>query len=312
MQFSNSIQIVEVSCPFCQSSDRKVLQANLIDVEDGITGRYTIAECLKCQLRYLFVTPSPDSLVHCYIRDYHVRSIKRLRWLPKRLYRLRSELRYRKLRHYLRERVPSALLEIGCGSGEFLSLLENKWRSATKLYGFDIDVDRIDRPENSRIQILCEPWEQYFQPEQLDAVVLFNSLEHFSDPLALLRKVIIFLRPEGRIFGVVPNADSLWSRVFPRHWAGLQVPRHQIFFQRQTLRVMLEAAGFRNCEIHLGYDPGDLSLSLGNWLSDVLNLGTPARQSPLFLPLTVFLAPLVWLQVHLFGSSGQIEFVASK
>lgn len=306
------IEIIEVPCPMCESHDRSVLQRKLLDVEDGVEGEYQLAECQSCGLHYLSVTPSPETLNNCYRADYHVRSRQKQTALARALYRLRTEMRYRRLWRGLNQRKPKHLLEIGCGGADVLMSLEKKWGSHSRITGLDIDVTPIQLPKDSRIRLLSGSLKEHLNQPEFDAVMMYMSLEHFPDPLGVLKRVHGSMTAEGRLWGAVPDVSSPWNRLFPRHWAGLQVPRHQVFFTKKSLAALLEKAGFKDVDISEGFDPGDLAMSICNWFTEKLSLKTPPRNAWFFLPLIVISIPIVWLQVKLFGDSGLIEFVATK
>ncbi len=140
-------------------------------------------------------------------------------------------------------------------------------------------------------------------------VILYGVLEHLADPRAALQRIHTLLRGGGVLVGDVPNWASGWRKLFPRHWAGQQIPRHQTMFTPESLRAMLDAAGY---ELRYVFDPGDLSVSLCNWLVDRLGLRTPPRQVWFFFPLAIFSAPIVWLVDAVTRDSGNMECVARR
>src|SRR5260370_36251409 len=118
---------------------------------------------------------------------------------------------------------------------------------------------------DTRLTIVRGEFEKVEFSSKYDAVVMYGVLEHLASPLAALQRISTLLESDGLLVGDVPNWDSLWRKLFPRHWAGLQVPRHQTLFSPQSLRDILNAAGYDTISIRYVYDPGDLSGSLCNW-----------------------------------------------
>ncbi len=96
---------------------------------------------------------------------------------------------------------PYRLLDVGAGDGDLLPILRA---------GF-AEVQAIDpQPGNADIRIgdaltLEEPdWLASF-----DYITLINVLEHISNPVSALRNLQRYLKPEGKLIIVVPNATSL-------------------------------------------------------------------------------------------------------
>lgn len=76
-----------------------------------------------------------------------------------------------------------------------------------------------------------------FAPDSLDAVGLFDVLEHIPDDLGFLQSLRHLMRPGGRIYLTVPAFQLLWSN--EDEYAG-----HKRRYRRQSLAQVLQAAGF--------------------------------------------------------------------
>jgi len=305
---SSGIAIVDVQCPMCGTKSAQSLLTDLADIEDRVPGRYSIGRCPGCGLVYLSRRPTADSLSRCYPPKYHVHDPVRRRLIPSLLYGFRLKSRCDRLLRSVGERC-GALLEVGCGDGSFLELLSRRMPAACTLSGIDLMATvRTD----SRVTIVRGEFEKVEWASKYDAIVMYGVLEHLADPLSALQRMSRLLEPGGLLVGDVPNWDSLWRKLFPRHWAGLQVPRHQTLFSPRSLRDMLNAAGYDTVGIRYVYDPGDLSVSLCNWIADKLRLRTPPRQVWFYFPAAMLCAPVVGLVNLLSGDSGNMEFVARR
>ncbi len=76
-----------------------------------------------------------------------------------------------------------------------------------------------------------------FAPASLDAVGLFDVLEHIPDDLGFLQSLHRLMKPGGRIYLTVPAFQLLWSS--EDDYAG-----HQRRYRRKSLANVLRAAGF--------------------------------------------------------------------
>ena len=133
-------------------------------------------------------------------------------------------------------------LEVGCGTGEFLSYLAAK--GCHEFIGIDHDPAlRSIIDENVRGHFVCRDiWEALGDSStgQFDCIVALDVLEHFS-PEESLRLISSFkerLVPQGRMVIKVPNASCPW---------GLQYQfgdlTHRTAFNPFSMRQLADAAG---------------------------------------------------------------------
>jgi SAM-dependent methyltransferase len=70
-------------------------------------------------------------------------------------------------------------------------------------------------------------------------------LEHLHQPVAALQKLGRWLAPGGWLVLSVPNAGSIWPRVFGSRWYDWSLPTHLYHFTPTTLGILLERTGWR-------------------------------------------------------------------
>ena len=79
---------------------------------------------------------------------------------------------------------------------------------------------------------------------QIDAVTLFDVLEHLPDPDRALVQCHRLLRPGGHLFLTTPDAGSLMSRLLGRQWYYVDIDEHVALLTRENVRTVLERTGF--------------------------------------------------------------------
>jgi SAM-dependent methyltransferase len=78
---------------------------------------------------------------------------------------------------------------------------------------------------------------------RFDLIVMFQVLEHVSEPVALLRESVKRLAPGGLLITSVPNFSSWQSRFAGAKWMHLDVPRHLVHYTPKSIADTLGRAG---------------------------------------------------------------------
>jgi predicted SAM-dependent methyltransferase len=108
-----------------------------------------------------------------------------------------------------------------------------------------------------------------FKPASVDAVTMWQVLEHVGEPREFLACCHDLMRPGGCFVAAVPNIEGLSARLTGERWWGLDVPRHLVHYSPRTLCRALERAGFtvvRLNHLSLQYDPYGLLHSSLDWV----------------------------------------------
>jgi 2-polyprenyl-3-methyl-5-hydroxy-6-metoxy-1,4-benzoquinol methylase len=149
---------------------------------------------------------------------------------------------------YLQAVPQGRLLDVGCGSGEWLAQMrELGWRTE----GLDFDENAVKVARRNGLEVHCGGIEQQQYPdESFDAVTLSHVIEHLPDPVGTLVECARVLKKGGALVVLTPNATSLSHRLFKQDWRGLEPPRHLHIFSNQSLPNLLARAGFTNVTLH--------------------------------------------------------------
>jgi len=252
------------ACPSCGSDS----VTDLLSAPDRFHLRkelYHLVRCAECLLVWQACPPAPEQMGRHYTREYHdaiVSSGERFatdRWNP--LVKLISEFKQ-----------GGALLDIGCSSGGFLSMMKSP---AWTLYGIEMDELSAQRARSRTCATVFvgDALDVPIQCASFDAITCFDVLEHIYNPRQFLAKVWEWLKPEGIFCAVIPNIESWEARVFGTHWYGLELPRHLFHFSPSSLRRLATSFGLEEVlvktpptsyiERSVGYVCSDLFEKLG-------------------------------------------------
>jgi SAM-dependent methyltransferase len=223
--------------------------------------KFKIVRCANCGLIYLNPRPAKEIIGRYYpvdsyyaFQDFSAKKRLNYReWLKnislegyydsKNIFKkLIAKLLVRNFLVVIPKERKGRLLDIGCGSGEFLYQMKNfGW----EVYGIEISQEASDMGNKRGLNIFFGELENTNFPENFfDVVVLSQTLEHVYSPGSYLEKIYRLLKVGGLLITGVPNVGCLEIQVFGRSCHALDVPRHLHFFTIASLRNYLEKYGF--------------------------------------------------------------------
>ncbi|MCS7220911.1 MAG: class I SAM-dependent methyltransferase [Anaerolineae bacterium] len=218
----------------------------------GLPGSFALVRCASCGLLYLSPRPVPAHIHVYYPKSYESFIKRRTGHLsPWQRYSLRYGL-WKRCRWVLRYKRSGKLLDLGCGTGQFLA--EMGRYPGWKLAGVEPNTEAADfaRQALGLDVHLGDLFSAEFPDRCFDVVTMWDVLEHLYDPVAVLKEIGRVLKPDGVLILRTPSLDSWDARVFGRYWAGLDSPRHLAIYSRRTVKKLLAHAGFVVRELKTG------------------------------------------------------------
>jgi 2-polyprenyl-3-methyl-5-hydroxy-6-metoxy-1,4-benzoquinol methylase len=211
---------------------------------------FSISQCKKCDFR--FTNPRPDNgeLIKYYESvNYISHSEKPENFIDKIYYSVRKialnskyKLVVSEKRRAKSEEQLSSILDIGCGTGEFISLFKaNNW----KVYG--IEPNRSAREQAIKkkgLEVFEESFLDKFSDKQFDVITMWHVLEHVSDLNGQLKSIKRILKDDGLMIIAVPNSDSFDAQLYRQYWAAFDVPRHLYHFTKKSVNELLTKNDF--------------------------------------------------------------------
>lgn len=192
-----------------------------------------VLECTSCGLVFL------SSFAHIENEFYeksgmHAQPIDVDAWL-----RQSASDDDRRFKQFRRRIENTSILDFGCGAGGFLSRARNV---ASRVCGVEIESRLASFFHDNALDVRqnIDEFEETF-----DIITLFHVLEHFPDPIALLRQLSEKLKPGGQIIVEVPNSDDALLTLYQcdafshfTYWSC-----HLFLFNAVTLSAAAQKAG---------------------------------------------------------------------
>jgi len=261
-------------CPVCAHSQKK----HLYSLSAG-----NLVSCQHCQLVLFVPRPSPEELAEFYNTEGYREGYEQSPMARQSFAIARYEQLEKAIAHYspsLLSKANKRFLDIGCGLGDFLSVVAAQgWnitgteispkavQQANSLLGDKViegEIINLELPENS-----------------YDLITIYHVIEHLLDPVATLVKIRHLLKPEGMAFIETPNMGSLGARLRGKNWSHIIPPEHITYFKPSSLNYALKEAGFPRCKVFT--NPPPLIQSISHWPKPAQVMATMIYQvAPLF------------------------------
>jgi SAM-dependent methyltransferase len=137
------------------------------------------------------------------------------------------------------------LLEVGSGAGQFL---ERAGPHFTRVYGVEICAGICTRALPSNVTLFERRLETILPSEMTapaDVIVLWDVIEHFPDPVAVMELLGRLAGPGCLIFLTTGNVASPLARLLGKRWRLMTPLEHYSFFAPSTIRKAAAAGGFQ-------------------------------------------------------------------
>lgn len=235
--------MVEIKeCPICGDTHQK----SYLKTKDYFLTKesFSLTQCENCG--FIFTSPRPDAadLSKYYQSEaylsHHSRGVSPLRLVYQILRKRNIRGKYQLINQYVQK---GNILDIGCGTGEFLSFFKkNGWDTS----GIEPDISaRNFAREKWNIHVLDEPEITKLDTATFNLVTMWHVLEHVSDINQRVAEVFRLLKPGGYFIAALPNPKSWDAEHYQEYWAAWDVPRHLFHFSEHNIIQLSEKHGFK-------------------------------------------------------------------
>ena len=109
---------------------------------------------------------------------------------------------FRNLRNIIKQSNSISILEVGCGTGHWLSLIKKENKKINYLVGLDLSKGMLAKAQKNHPDLSLIQGEATYLPfidQIFDLVYCVNAIHHFDDPSLFIREAANILIPEGTI-----------------------------------------------------------------------------------------------------------------
>ncbi|PIR43010.1 hypothetical protein COV24_05150 [candidate division WWE3 bacterium CG10_big_fil_rev_8_21_14_0_10_32_10] len=148
--------------------------------------------------------------------------------------------------NHIKKYVNGNILDLGCGTGDFLNYIKSRNRNVKKITGIDIaknaiKIAKIRYPENDFI--VCSAEEVFPIPDKtVDTIFMNDVIEHLVDIETCLEECKRVLKTKGRVIIITPEYTLIKKIIISLFfWEKIFYPTnpHIRFFTRKSLRRVM-------------------------------------------------------------------------
>ncbi len=210
-----------------------------LECEDHCVSRETFS-LFKVVKRDLLVTlpqPSEEKLPEYYESEDYISHTDSKRNLLEIVYQFVKQFSTkRKVKLVTRvNQGRGSLLDIGCGTGDFLKACEDSGWSVSGIE--PNERARQLAASKTNFKNYCGTIEELIDSgsEGFDLITMWHVLEHVPNLADFIVKIKTVLKPEGVLIVAVPNFKSRDAEHYASSWAAYDVPRHLWHFSRTSM-----------------------------------------------------------------------------
>lgn len=219
-------------CPICGSQEFK----EYLNVKDFSISKesFIIKQCKNCALRISSPRPDDKDLPKYYESEDYISHSDTKKGLINNLYHTVKQITIKQKESLIESiSIGKDLLDIGCGTGDFLLYCkEKKW----KVSGLEPDPSARKRAHEKGLNEVEDlPAFYHLNPGSYDIITMWHVLEHVADLNGYFKQLHLLLKEKGHLIIAVPNPDSPDAIKYKEYWAALDVPRHLFHFSKQNI-----------------------------------------------------------------------------
>ena len=226
-------------CPWC---DSEKTQMHLWVKDLFLTNEaFEIHECLTCGLLFTEPRPKAEEIGKYYqSEEYYSHQENKSGFIPRIYETVKGVNIKRKYKIATEGLKPGNMLEIGCGAGDFLNIMEQKGWHCT---GIEPSENAKDIARKKVKAELFDPKEIGQLPsEGYDLITMWHVLEHVDDLKEEILQLQRLLKKGGRLVLALPNFKSADAQYYKEYWAAYDVPRHLNHFCRESINNIFKTS----------------------------------------------------------------------
>ncbi|MFT6872102.1 MAG: 2-polyprenyl-3-methyl-5-hydroxy-6-metoxy-1,4-benzoquinol methylase [Roseivirga sp.] len=236
-----------IRCPVC-NSDKLEPHSNVVD-HFGHKDLFSLSICRTCETLITNPRPTEKESITYYISNSYASHGDSQGYIFDKVYQTIQTINFSRKRAVLEKyTLNKNHLDYGCGTGSFITYLQNKGWAATGVEPDDKARSiAIERNQGGNIYPSLDQLDKHLR---FSSISLFHVLEHVHQLRETMHIIISLLDKNGTLILALPNYNSLDSHYYKGYWAGLDVPRHLYHFSQKSIEQLAKSFGLNIVATH--------------------------------------------------------------
>lgn len=230
-------------CEICGKNDSSIIATKIRE------GKGIIRKCNNCNLVFQDIDMSKEELSQYYNEIYqNTNSLRKgviqspFEHFIDRYPTIKQT--FENIGPYLRSDMD--VLELGCGSGELMHMINPHVNSVR---GIELNCEFVQFIKNTlNYEAYCGDINEMSLDKKYDLIISIMTLDHMPNPKESLLKMKSLLNKNGLIYIEVPNIDVALNKYLPRQMSDKYLEffwhlAHYYYFSRDTFQLLLNSVG---------------------------------------------------------------------
>lgn len=204
---------------------------------------FNVVKCQSCNFIFTNPRPSDKNIDKYYISDKYISHTNTNQGFLEKIYQIIRKIaingKFKLIKSYIKK---GNILDIGCGTGNFLNKCKNHGWKTKGVEPSKIARDQAIKNYNLDVQASTE---LSGLNNKFDIITMWHVLEHVTNLNETIIDLHSLLSDHGKLIIAVPNINSYDASYYQKYWAAYDLPIHLYHFTEDSISILFKNHNFK-------------------------------------------------------------------